>query len=71
MVSGPVQVDNPRASASGLSPLQAGKLRYNYLISADLAHCEMLPAKFGIFRQGLCKYLLYYILFTFGGMCRL
>ena len=40
----PMREDNPRALARGLSPVQADKVSYTTIISADLAQCEILPA---------------------------
>ena len=51
MVCLPVRGDNPRALASGLSPVQMNNHWYNYFytiyISVGLAHYEIFSAKVG------------------------
>ena len=49
MVCPPVSGDNPRASASGLAPIQVdnhGIILYTYII-VDLGHLEIIRAKVG------------------------
>ena len=55
MVCPPVRGNNPRALASGLSPVQADKLWYcitilYHLYKCRLAHCEIFRAIVGVFR---------------------
>ena len=54
MVCPPVRGDTPRALASGLSPVQAGKSWYNYFIPpSGLAQYEFFWAHIAF---GKCKY---------------
>ena len=52
MVCPPVRGDNPRALASGLSPVQSGNhgifILYHLYISVDLAHYELFRTKVGM-----------------------
>ena len=52
MVCPPVHGDNPRALASGLSPVQSGNLGitiiYHLFIIVDLAHYAIFRAKVGM-----------------------
>ena len=58
MVCLPVEGDNPQALVSGLTPVQADKLWYNFfippssVISVDLAQDEICCATVGNFWQG-------------------
>ena len=47
MVCPPVRGDNPRALASGLSPVQMDELWYTTYISVDLVHYDIFDAKVG------------------------